>query len=83
MIKGLVIGSIAALGVAMTTPASAQWGGPGFSVQFGAPGYYGYGPRPYYDGPRYYYRGGPYAPRCRTFFRDTPWGTRRVTRCWD
>jgi len=74
--RALVIGAAAALAIAAATPASAQvyFRGPGVSFHFGAP------PYGYYGGPRaYYYDDG---PRCQTFWRETPWGPRRVTRCW-
>jgi hypothetical protein len=67
----------AALGLAGFVPQSAQ--AQGFSVQFGAPGYYG---RPYYGGPYYgrpvygygaYGGGYGYGPRCFV----------RINRYWD
>ena len=92
--RGLLIGVVAAAGLAAATPASAQgfyFGAPGVSIGVGGGGGYyaqdrgyyrgGYGPRAYYhhdDGPRAYR----YAEVCRTFWVQRRDGTmRRVTRC--
>jgi hypothetical protein len=74
--RALVIGAIAVLAIAAATPASAQvyFRGPGVSVQVGPPVVYDD-----YDGPRAYYYDD--ERRCRTFWRDTPWGSQRITRC--
>ena len=90
--RALLVGLVAAAGIATATQASAQgfyFGGPGVSIGVGDPyyrggydrGYYrgGYGPRAYYydDRPRYRY-----AERCRTFWVERWDGTmRQVTRC--
>jgi hypothetical protein len=72
--RALVIGVVAVLAIAAATPVSAQvyFRGPGVTLEFGAPAYeYDYDDRrAYYDD-----------ERCRTFWRDTPWGPRRITRC--
>jgi hypothetical protein len=91
--RGLLIGVVAAAGLAAATPASAQgfyFGAPGVSIGVGGGGGYygedrgydhgGYGPRAYsYDGPRRMYRQAEY---CRTFLVQRRDGSmRRVTRC--
>ena len=63
--RTIALAAVAALGLAAATPAKADFwfGGPGFSVGFGAgPGFYG---GPYYAagwglGPHYGWGGGPY-----------------------
>ena len=82
--KKLVIGLVAAAGIAVATPAMAQFyfgAGPGgIGVGVGGPGYYdGYGPR--YHGYRGYGYDRGYA-RCRTRLVETRYGLRRVRRCW-
>lgn len=91
--KKIAIGLIAAAGVALATPALAEGfyfgAGPGgVGIGVGGPGYYDGG---YYHGygPRYGYRDydGTYAydpgyRRCRVRIIETPYGTRRVRRCF-
>ena len=76
--KKLVIGLLAAAGIAMAVPAHADgvWIGAGpFGVGIGA--------GPYYNGPYGYYDGDyAYARQCRTFTVDDGYGLRRVHRCW-
>ena len=84
--RKLIIGVVAAAGVALASPALAQ-------IYFGAgPGGVGVGVGPgpgYYDGyaPRYrsYQRGYGYDrgyARCRTRLIETRYGLRRVRRCY-
>ena len=88
MKKTLIFSLLVAASVSLATPTLAQFyigagpGGVGVGV---GPGYYDGGyRRGYYDaGPRYrgygYDRG--YA-RCRVRIIETPYGIRRVRRCW-
>jgi hypothetical protein len=82
----LVIGLVAAAGIALATPASAQFyfgagpGGIGVGVG-GGPGYYDDGYRPRYRSYRSYGYDRGYA-RCRTRVVSTPYGVRRVRRCY-
>ena len=85
--KNVLIGSIAALGIALASPAGAQ-------VYFGAgPGGIGIGVGPgpgYYEGHRYRnYEGSYYSGRyddgyrdCRTVRVQTAYGVRRERRCY-
>ena len=90
--RKLIIGVVAAAGVALASPALAQiyfGAGPGgVGVGVGS-GYYGGGYRSYDDdyAPRYRtrgYRSYGYdrGARCRTRLIETRYGLRRVTRCW-
>ena len=89
--KNVIIGLVAAAGIALATPAVSQvyfGAGPGgIGVGVGGPGYYDGGyDRGYYGGPRYRrYEGYGYDRgygRCRTRVVATPYGVRRVRRCW-
>ena len=88
--KRLMIGLVAAAGLAIATPAMSQvffGAGPGgFGVGVGGQGYYGDGYAPRYRGYGAYgydrgYEGGGYA-RCRTRLVETRYGVRRIRRCW-
>ena len=84
LVKKLVIGLVAAAGVALATPAMSQFyigagpGGVGIGVGPG-PGYYDGGPRYRRSYRSYGYDRG---ARCRTRWVETRRGMRRVTRCW-
>ena len=89
MMRGLLVGAIAAVAIAGATPASAQgfyFGGPGVSIGVGGGPYYGYDRgygygHGYYDGrgygPRAYYYGD--APRAYGYVEGcrTVWIQRR------
>jgi len=87
--KKVMIGLVAAAGIALATPALSQvyfGAGPGgVGVGVGGPGYYdgghdrGYGPR--YRRYEAYGYDRSYG-RCRTRVIATPYGVRRVRRCW-
>jgi len=88
--RKLAIGILAAAGVALSVPASAQgvWigAGPvGVGVSDG-PGYYGGGYYGGYDGPRYrsyaYDDGYSYRRHCRVVRENINGYVRKVRRCW-
>ena len=88
--RKLAIGILAAGGVALSVPASAQgvWIGAGpVGVGVGVgPGYYGGGYYGGYDGPRYrsyaYDDGYSYRRHCRVVRENINGYVRKVRRCW-
>jgi len=88
--KALALGVLAAAGIAMATPAVAQGvyfgAGPGGIGVGVSPGYHdgyrrGYGSYGYDRGYRAYgYDRG--SARCRTRLIETPYGVKRIQRCW-
>ena len=88
--RKLAIGILAAAGVALSVPASAQgvWIGAGpVGVGVGVgPGYYGGGYYGGYDGPRYrsyaYDDGYTYRRHCRVVRENINGYVRKVRRCW-
>jgi hypothetical protein len=88
--RKLAIGILAAAGVALSVPASAQgvWIGAGpVGVGVGVgPGYYGGGYYGGYDGPRYrsyaYDDGYSYRRHCRVVRENINGYVRKVRRCW-
>ena len=88
--RKLAIGILAAAGVVLSMPASAQgvWIGAGpVGVGVGVgPGYYGGGYYGGYDGPRYrsyaYDDGYSYRRHCRVVRENINGYVRKVRRCW-
>jgi len=88
--RKLAIGILAAAGVALSVPASAQgvWIGAGpVGVGVGVgPGYYGGGYYGGYEGPRYrsyaYDDGYSYRRHCRVVRENINGYVRKVRRCW-
>lgn len=85
--RKLAIGILAAAGVALSMPASAQgvWVGAGpVGVGVGVGPGYGYYDRGYYDAPRYrgYAYDDGYRRHCRVVRENINGYVRKVRRCW-